>query len=394
MIFLVALLLLAPALHADEPDEKAPLESLSLKPMMPSALEMTFSLDGGKAAVNDEVIPLTPAQVAMRSDASQLQLPVLPTIPEAPFVVQPFRANSAKELDQWEFILVDDQNRQIYVSSGTDMLPNPLTWDGRVDGELVMKPDQSYLPLLILKSSGSVSRVSGEAERYLAFSVRQEEDEVIYFGERLYQKEQPSFSPEAEIYLLDLARRLSQMGLHRSSWFVSIYQPMEDEALGEIRRKAWKTFLEKTLQRKIGNNQVVLYPGQDNHCITKIVLKNFSDPNHPVMTGKVSEPRPAMENVNKWMSVKENNKAITIELRQDRLFRSGSAYIRDEALPLIVSAQNLIKDAYKEKKSKDHKTVFLRSKSFSDEDEDPALTALRNKVLFMIFAESAYLSSN
>ena len=415
MKFILILFLSQSVLHADDlnvtisgsSQEKADLETLSPKPALPTAEELTFSLDGGKAAVGDEVEPLTPGQAALRSDLSDLQLPVLPTIPESPFVVQPVplekdpsMAHFKGPIAEWEFWVIDENNQKIFQTTGTGTPPSPLTWDGTAQENFVLKPDETYFPFIVLKSSaGLTARIPGEAERYLAFSTRNGEDEVVTFGERLYDRERPSFSPVAETYLLDLARRLSQLGPHGSSWFISIYQPTEDEALGESRRKAWKTFLEKTLERKIANNQVVLYPSSDNKCVTKVTVKNYSDPTRPKMTGLARDPRPSMEDVNKWIEIKTIKKEMVIEMRHDRLFRPGTAYLRDEALPLIVDAQAKVREINQGKEPAERTTIRLRSymekpkevgrkRSF---EEDPRLAALRTKVLFMLFAQTDYL---
>ncbi len=415
MKFVLIFLLSTSLLHADDlnvtisgsAQEKADLETLSPQPTLPTAAEMTFSLDGGKAAIGDEVVPFTAGQAALRSDLSDLQLPVLPTIPEAPFVVQPVpderdpsMTHFKGPITDWEFWVIDENNQKIFQSTGIGTPPNPLTWNGSHESEFILKPDETYFPFIVLKSSaGLKARMPGEAERYLAFSIRNGDDEVITFGERLYHRERPTFTPEANPYLMDLARRLSQLGPHRSSWFISIYQPSEDEALGESRRKAWKTFLEKTLERKIANNQVVLYPSKDTKCITKVTLKNYSDPTRPKMTGLARDPRPSMEDVKKWIQVKTVKKDLVVEMRHDRLFRQGSAYLRDEALPLIVEAQAQVREINKGKEPSEKTTIRLRSymvkprevgrkRSF---EEDPKLASLRTKVLFMLFAQTNYL---
>jgi hypothetical protein len=191
--------------------EKAELETLSPQPKIPTPEEMTFSLDGGKSAVEDEVIPLSVAQAALHSDLSNFQSPVFPIIPEAPFIVQPipsehdpalanFRSFGRPQkmkpvMSEWEFFVIDERNREQFRLSGTTISTAPFVWDGQGKDGLILQPDESYFPFMIFKSSANLTvRVPGEAERYLCFSRREQADEIVLFGERLYLFDQASFS--------------------------------------------------------------------------------------------------------------------------------------------------------------------------------------------------------
>jgi hypothetical protein len=101
----------------------------------------------------------------------------------------------------------------------------------------------------------------------------------------------------------------------------------------------------------------------------------------------------------KWIEIKDTGKNVVVEMRHDRLFRSGSAYLRDESLPLLIQAFKDVRAVNQGKASADRRTILLRSymekprelgwkKTF---EEDPQLAALRTKVLFMLFAEENYL---
>src|SRR5882672_9761853 len=112
-----------------ESAEKAELSTLSPKPDIPSMNSLSFSLDGGRSAIDQEVIPLSALEAAIKSDPSRIALPILPLLPESPFVVQPVPLTDKGELklkkslasknpestDQfsWEFSIVDEKNNII-----------------------------------------------------------------------------------------------------------------------------------------------------------------------------------------------------------------------------------------------------------------------------------------
>lgn len=396
-------------------NEKAPLETLSPKPPLPNASEMTFSLDGGKSAVGDEIVPLTVEQAVLGSDLSKFQIPVLPTIPQSPFVVQPIPSAddpalshfrpfgrhrpSAPLITSWDFFVVDDTNKELYRTSGDGLPSASLIWNGQGPEGFALKPDQTYFPFLVLKSSSPeiTVRIPGEAERYLAFETRKEEDEIITFGDRLYEKEKAAFSPLAQIYLKDLKYRLTQMD-PRAPFRVFIVSTKSGEALSEPRKKTWQTFLETTLQRKINSEWIVLSVNDEDGPFTQIRLPHFADPTRPKMTGVARDPRPGSEDMKTWIQIKESEKVWTVEMRHDRLFRTGSAYLRDESLPLLVDSLKKVREINLGKSKKEKKPILLRSymqkpreyNSHRTFEEDPKLAALRSKVLFMLFAEETY----
>lgn len=400
--------------------EKAELETLAPPPKLPTADEMTFSLDGGKSAVEKEVIPMSVTEAALKSDLSRLQLPVLPMVPEAPFLVMPvppandpslkaFRSKKTVDIAHWTFYVVDEENKEHHRVQGEGAPPSPLVWDGHQDGKPLIEPDKTYFPFLILKSSSGVeAKIPGEAARYLGYFYPEGKNEVIVFGERLYQRDGAAFSREGEIYLLDVSRRLYLCGIAKDAWSISIYEPAEKEDLGEARRQAWRSFLQKTLGRGIAENQVVLYPSQNGLSQTKIILRNFSDPSRPVMTGNARDPRPQLEDKSTWIRFKEDKNALIIEMRHDRLFRPGSAYLRDEALPLVADALAQIRNEAKMGEKREirdgrqtrmdgGRTVVLRSTMERPRikgetfEEDPKLAALRTKTLFMLFSQERFL---
>ncbi len=395
--------------------EKAELETLSPKPTIPTPEEMTFSLDGGKSAVENEVIPLSVAQAAFHSDLSNFEAPVLPIIPGAPFIVQPIpserdpalanfrpfgRPQKTKPaITAWEFFVIDDRNREQFRLSGTDLSTAPFVWDGQGKDGLVLQPDESYFPFMIFKSSANLTvRVPGEAERYLCFARRVQADEIILFGERLYNFDQASFSDAGQLYLRDLKHRFALMD-PRQPITAEIRFPENKRDLAESRKKTWIEFLESSLDRKIDPKRVTLNETSGDRFLTEVTLKDFKDPTRAIMTGHARDLRPGLEDMKKWIQIKDTGKNVVVEMRHDRLFRSGSAYLRDESLPLIIQAFKDVRAVNQGKEIAQRRTILLRSymekprelgwkKTF---EEDPQLAALRSKVLFMLFAEENYL---
>ncbi len=399
---------------------KVKLETLSPNPDIPNADELTFSLDGGKSAVESEVIPLSIDEAVKEATLSNNTRYGLPMIPAAPFIAQalPFKNDPGAKrkalpappsanvkAPYWEFRVVDENDRVVYEQKGENFPVPEQSWDGMADGQFILNPNRAYVSFIVIHSSGVAESWPGEAFRFMSVLKRDEEGAAVLFSSRVYKKDRADFRDEAKLYLEDAARLLS---LYPSSWTVTLAEPASDEILAEARRRLWKTYLEKSLGRKFADDRITVKASAESGV--EIMMPGVTLKDEPLMHGKISPPVPHLESTAEWISVRENEQVMMIEMQHDRLFLPGSAYLRDAALPQLAAALARVRaerdrppfaDTKKNKKKEKEpvvRRILLRSYTESPRDkkrdkqfEDPKLAALRSKVLFNLFARERFL---
>ena len=398
------------------------LETLSPSPDIPSADSILFSLDGGKTAREKEVNPLSPYEAILKTDPSRIPPQVLPLTPIAPFIVQPLPLGDKVDIRRnqdvfgkgreeavahydWEFRIVDETNKLIHKQEGRGRPPNPLTWDGFHEGQFAIDPNRTINSYLVIKSSDEiVGTWPGEAVRFLSVGYKEDKNFIIQFSKRIYNDFESTFSGGGKIFLRDLASRLYDHVRHaqvegrdpESIWSITLYEPVSlvETDTAEGRKVSWQSFFEETLNEIIPFERIKLEETEGEESWVKVVLHNYKSPNLPNMRGRPAPPRPHFEDISNWVKVDENEEALLIDLRHDRLFLPGSAYLRDEALPDLSKALARVGE-----ESKIPKPIVLRSytekvrdKKRNKFEEDTQLAALRSKVLFMLFAKERLLT--
>ncbi len=386
--------------------DKAPLETLSASPDLPKADSLSYSLDGGKTARDSEVTPLSISDAARLSDMSHLPAAGYPAIPSSPYIMQPVPTALA-HVSTWTFLVTDDQartwNKQIVMSSMT----STFSWDGTLDGKFVLDPNLSYVSLVkITQTDGNITTFPGQAARFPVFIRLDKGNVVIVFGERIYRENGGSFSDVATIYLDDLVRRLALLPPplpnewdDNQTWSITLFEPSGNDTLGTTRVNLWKKYLETKLGLKIPQNKFYLRDATDNHARVEVVLKGASLlPLDEIMHAPNARYRPIQENAADWVQVHADKEAVVVDLRHDSLFRSGTAYLRDEGLPPLLDAMNRVRAELNAPPPAKRRPVLLRSftekvwdPKKNKDSEDPKLTALRSKVLFALFAKAGLL---
>ena len=410
-----------------ESQEKTQLETLSPSPDLPDPNSIPFSRDGGKAAAEGELDPLPLTKAAAMDASSKIVPPLFSAIPSSPYVVHALpeeapkkkkktRAGSPAEPTNFEFTVVDDLGQTVNSQTGQGMPQLPFGWDGTDATGFILDPNRTYFPFIVLKSSDTALKsVPGQAVRFIAFVRQDGPDAVVTFGARAYVRDQAAFAPEAGLYLDDLARRVSRLPTsddeHNPLWKVMLWEPAPESFVGRERRKLWKSELERRLARALPDNRFELLP-TDGEPLARIVLRNAEAPStdralvrQAKGTSEVMEAGPSV------VKVKETPEAVIVELRHDRLFRVGSAYLRDETLPRVVEAMEQVRALAEADRAKqagltgkakekfEPRKIVVRSyveRARDDEqqkrEEDPKLSAARSKVLFLLFAREALLS--
>lgn len=393
--------------------EKLPLETLVASPDIPTADTLSLSLDAGASAAGDELEPMSVAKAVLDMKPTQLPMPNLSAIPDAPYIVQAVPMELERQRDNklrrnekhirftnWEFHVVDELNNTVHHQSGGGFPPQPLTWDGTQDGQFILKPNLAYVSTLKLMAHGEPDRtIVGESVRFLAFLRQAGDDTVIEIGERIYKQEEAQFSMESKIYLDDLANRLSHNMIFyqessKSEWQVILREPNSQSILASARKKLWKGTLEKMLGKTLPDkNFAVKESGSDESSISIIFPRSKPPLTDVALRGTAkANLDPIADDMKSIAKISENKKTIFVDLRHDRIFNPGSAYIKDSALPLVMQAIDQTKTRMKTMEGKEKKKLLLRSYTQKlpgdkyDAEEDPKLTATRSKVLFMLFA--------
>lgn len=373
--------------------DRVELETLSPTPDIPKAEALPFSKDGGKQAIEEELSPLSLAEAARQIPPATLPTPNLPLIPSAPFIVQ-FPPKNQPADNNWEFRVVDERNHLWHMTNGQGVSPDSLAWDGTDGQKFILDPNRTYYSYFVSSSAAKgVTSAPGEATRFIALVRMEDKDSLIAFGERVYVQGEARFSEEGKIYLNDLVRRLSGMKQNaesdeRTQWQVVLHE--SNQPLGKDRQQLWAAFLEQALQRKITPERIVLHPirhGNEEEASVTVTLKETALPSAThAMRGRTAPGSVSMELMASLIKIRNVKDVVIVECRHDQLFRPGTAYLRDEALPYVTQAMGQIPK---------NKKILLRSYTEKvrdkekEKEEDPKLTAMRTKVLFSLFAESA-----
>jgi hypothetical protein len=386
--------------------DKAPLETLSASPDLPSADSLSYSLDGGKDARDKEITPMSIADAAKLSDLSHLPAAGYPALPSAPYIMHPMPA-SLPHASTWTFIVADDQARVWHEEVALSSAPPRFSWDGTRDGKFVLDPNAAYISLVkVQQSDGDITTLPGQAARFPAFLRQEKGNLVVVFGERIYAESGGGFSDVAGVYLDDLVRRLSLLPPplpnewdDKQTWSIALFEPSGNDEIGDARVVLWKKYLEEKLGLRIPQNKVTLRDATDSHARVEVVLKGVSPlALDAVMHAPLAHYRPTQESAADWVKVHADKETLFVDLQHDNLFRSGTAYLRDEALPPLLAAMKRVRAELNAPDAAKKRPVKLRSytekvwdQKKTRESEDPKLTALRSKVLFTLFAKEGLL---
>lgn len=413
--------------------EKVPLETLVPSPDIPAADAMSLSLDGGKSAADREVEPLLSSDAVLYTDSTKLPMPSFSAISDAPFITQALpielerqRDNKLKKREprlrftHWQFSVVDELNQTVHQDEGEGYPPTPLTWDGTKDGQFVLEPDRTYFSYLKLTAHGEPDRtIVGDSVRFLAFIRQNGNDTEIRFGERVYEKDGATFSAESKIYINDLEQRLSQLiafykdaTVQEGRWHVTLSEPKERTELAERRKALWQATLQKALGRNMPDEHFSIKPIDGIEASVSIVFPRAKPPlTDMALRGQAKASLDLnMEGMDSLIRISEKKDTVIVDLRHDRLFMPGTAYLKDSAMPYLTRAMATVREkmgtsqkdtrTMKElgenqrdsKKEGPQKKLLLRSytqklpDNQKEREDDPQLTATRSKVLFMLFA--------
>jgi hypothetical protein len=293
-------------------------------------------LDEGQAAAQDEVDPLSISDAAKNMNLTEMPMPSLSAIPDAPYIVQALpvelqlqRDNKLKRgekkirFNHWEFTVVDELNNIVHQRTGDGFPPSPLTWDGKKDEKFVLEPNRAYFSYLRLSAHGEPDHTMvGESIRFIAFLKAEGDDTVIQLGERIYKKDEAQFSDESKLILSDLAQRLSHNGAfylkntdRQADWHLTVYEPTYREALANSRKALWKTTLEKMLGRKLPDDRFEVRCTDAEDSVVSLVFPRTKPPlTDLALRGEATASmKPIIEPMSTIVKVRETKKMILIK---------------------------------------------------------------------------------
>jgi hypothetical protein len=179
-----------------------------------------------------------------------------------------------------------------------------------------------------------------------------------------------------------------------SEWQVVLREPSSRWDMAPARKKLWKGSLEKMLGKTLPDKNFVVKEAESNESSVSIVFPRSKPPLTDLALRGSAKANldPIADEMKSIAKISENKKTIFVDLRHDRIFNPGSAYIKDSALPLVIQAITETKTRMKSLEGKEKKNLLLRSYTQKlpgdkkEREDDPKLTATRSKVLFMLFA--------
>jgi hypothetical protein len=267
-------------LHDEIPVVKAP-PSLDV----PFRDVITFSRDGQTEAIlAEEVRYMSPEDhnrlIEMHSQQTASPAPVL--IPAPPFFRMEVPSEAATLLSggtsggaapEWEFQVVDQNNRVVKSLSGRSAPSTFFEWDGYEGGVIALKAGPAYSPLLLVKDAeGRTHRFFGEAVQMDA--LQYEQDGLLHIeisNDRLYERGSAAFADEIKPVLdgmLDVVRLRVGTPLR-----VVIYEtPAGGPSLAQQRTKTWKDYLVDKLMITPDDVTVATAPDGERGGVTSVMM--------------------------------------------------------------------------------------------------------------------------
>jgi len=224
-------------------------------------------------------------QVAMMDvNSPKTFKPSMIEFPKPPFFVQSYpppvtpifvdRSEKAPpprgENETWTFIVVDQNNNLLKKIEGNTTPSEPITWDGMSRGEFVLRTDEIYSSMLVIKETPETTRTMvGDPIWLPALRYVKESSIVFEFSnKRLYDAGAPALSPMLAVLVDQLMNELKRY--QGSPFEITIYD--RNMELGQRRAASWKKLLEENLLQNADSFSVKVSPVFDRGEITQVVL--------------------------------------------------------------------------------------------------------------------------
>jgi len=175
------------------------------------------------------------------------------------------------ENETWTFIVVDQDNHLLKKIEGNTPPAEPISWDGMINGEFMLRTDEIYSSLLAIQETPTVTRtIVGDPIWLPALRYLKGDNVVFEFSNRrVYSEGQPSFSPALQVLVDQLFNELRKF--EGTPFHIVVYD--KDLELGQKRAQLWRQALEQNLLSPGDKFDVkVAFPAERGE-ITQVVLE-------------------------------------------------------------------------------------------------------------------------
>jgi len=225
-------------------------------------------------------------QVAMMDvNSPKTYKPSMIEFPKPPFFVQAYppapepivvdRSPNAGPLpgenETWSFIVIDQDNQVLRKIEGNTVPTDPVQWDGMEGDKFLLKTDQVYSSMLVIKESDDKTRTI-VGDPIMLPALRYIEGTSIIFefsNRRVYEPGSPSISPVLKVLVNQLLNELKRY--QGSPFEMTVFDKNLD--LAQKRVGAWRKLLAENLLEPEDAFQIkVSFPG-DRGEVTQVVVR-------------------------------------------------------------------------------------------------------------------------
>ena len=193
--------------------------------------------------------------------------------PPVPIVVDrsPNAPPPRGENETWTFIVVDQDNNLLKKIEGNTVPNEPIQWDGATNGQFVLRTDEIYSSILVIKETPDVSRtIVGDPIWLPALRYIRGNSIVFEFSnKRIYNENQATFAPALQVLVDQLMNELRK---YEGSPFTITISDKELD-LAQKRAQLWKRALQENLLKPADKFDVKVGLPTDRGSITQIVLE-------------------------------------------------------------------------------------------------------------------------
>lgn len=231
----------------------------------------------------EEVQHMTPEQQVqlVEMNSSQTVSPAMVRLPRPPFfrmemplgVAALFSSSlPADQKGQWEYQVLNQQNKIVHTARGTEWPQRLFEWDGNENGLMAVKAGPAYTPkLIVTDGAGKTQQFYGDSAQLDV--VQYEQDGLLHVefnNERLYERGSADFSPEMELLIraaLDVLRIRVGTPLR-----IIVYETTASSALAKKRLDKWKNFVQDKLMVSGDDITLLTMPPGDRGLVTSLMM--------------------------------------------------------------------------------------------------------------------------
>ncbi|MFN0117709.1 MAG: hypothetical protein ACKVQC_05370 [Elusimicrobiota bacterium] len=193
--------------------------------------------------------------------------------PSQPIIVDrsPNAAPPRGENEEWAFIVVDQNNNLLKKIEGNTIPTDPVQWDGMNRGEFMLRTDEIYSSMLIIKEAADTTRtLVGEPIWMPALRYVKGSNVIFEFSnKRIYNEGQAVMNPALQVLVDQLMNELRKY--EGAPFAITIYDKELD--LAQRRARLWKKILETHLLKSEDSFNVRVSMPADRGDVTQIVLE-------------------------------------------------------------------------------------------------------------------------